>query len=161
MKNNLNLFLLAFLLCAFNLITNQKEIKIQWVENLNGDYSFFPKQILSCEAWCYEFAGTSEIEARRLSKDSIECSTFSDAATHSILNFYIVNNVVKNARIELNSIAKGKSTYLCNDGFIKIDKNLIHKNILKANFYMKFDHPEKSKRTMYWKGKILTKINKV
>jgi hypothetical protein len=29
MKNYLNLLLLAFLLCAFNLIANQKEIKIQ------------------------------------------------------------------------------------------------------------------------------------
>ena len=61
--------------------------------------------------------------------------------------------------------AQGKTNWLevgtggrDDDGFIKIDKNLMQKNILKANFYMKFDHPENSNRTMYWKGKILTKI---
>jgi hypothetical protein len=158
MKKYISIFLLAFLFCGFSLIENLKDIQIKWVENLNGDFSFSPKHTLDCEAWCYEFAGTSEIEAKRLSKDTIECYTFPDAATHSTLNFYIVNNVIKNARIELNSITGKKLTYPCNLGFMKIDKNFIEKNILKADFDMKFDHTENRKRKMFWKGKILTEI---
>lgn len=158
MKKYISIFLLAFLFYGFSLIENSKDIKIQWVENLNGDFSFSPKHTLACEAWCYEFAGTSEIQARRLSKDTIECQTFADEATHSTLNFFIVNNLVKNARIELNSITGKKLTYPCNLGSIKIDKNLIEKNILKADFNLKFEHAENKKRKMFWKGKILTEI---
>lgn len=162
MKNYTFIFLVVFLASGFSLLENLKEIEIQWVENLDGDYSFYPKQSLRCEAWCYEFAGTSKIESKRISKDSIECRTLPNSATHATLHFYIVNDLVKNARIELNSIVlrDGKSNYIysCNEGWIKIDKQLFNKGILKAEFDMKFDHPENLKKLMYWKGKIVTKI---
>ena len=158
MKNHISIYLSAFLISAIGFVENPKEIKIEWMEDLKGDFSFYPKQTLSGEAWCYEFAGASEIEVKRLNKDSIECYTTPNAATHSTLNFYIVNNVVKNARIELNSIVSGNITYPCNAGSIKIDRNLMKKNILKADFNMEFDHSENPKKMMYWKGKIVAKI---
>jgi hypothetical protein len=149
-----------FIVLFFSLLffTSGKDIPVQWVESLAGDFSFSPKHTLQCEAWCYEFAGTSEIEAIRINKDSIRCHTFADAGTHSVLEFYIVNNLIVNPRIELNSITDGKFTYPCKDGFVKIDKNSLKKGILKAEFDMTFDHPENQKKAMYWKGKILAKI---
>ena len=158
MNNFLSVYLSVFLISAMSFTINHKEITIEWTENLKGDFSFYPKQTLSCQAWCYEFAGTSEIEVKRLNKDSIECSTTANIATHSTLHFYIKNNVVTDARIELNSIAGGNITYPCNAGTIKIDRNFMKKNILKADFDMKFDHPENPEKIMYWKGKIMAEI---
>ncbi|CAA9195990.1 hypothetical protein [Flavobacterium collinsii] len=152
MKYTVLLFSLVFCLFPF------KDFEIQWFENLDGDFSFSQKQSLKCEAWCYEYAGATEIIAKRLNKDSIECYTLANAATHSVLHFYMINNVICNPRIELNSIVDGKRTYSCKDGSIKMDKKAMQKGILKAQFDMKFDHPENPERIMFWKGKIYTKI---
>lgn len=148
-------FLFGFVFCLFPF----KDFDIQWVENLDSDFSFSRKHSLKCEAWCYEYAGADEMKAKRLSKDTIECYTLANTATHSTLNFYIINNVVSNPRIELNSIVDGKLIYECNEGNIKIDKKAMQKGILKAEFDMKFDHPENPDKLMFWKGKIYTKIN--
>lgn len=152
MKYTVLLFSLVFCLFPF------KDFEIQWFENLDGDFSFSRKQSLKCEAWCYEYAGATEIIAKRLNKDSIECYTLTNVATHSALHFYVVNNVIRNPRIELNSIADGKRTYLCKDGSIKMDRKAMQKGILKAQFDMKFDHPENPEKIMFWKGKIYTRI---
>ncbi|WP_281321961.1 hypothetical protein [Flavobacterium aestivum] len=152
MKYSILLFSLIFCLFPF------KDLKIQWVENLDGDFSFSRKQSLKCEAWCYEYAGATEIIAKRSNKDTIECYTLANEATHCTLHFYIINNVISNPRIELNSIADGKRTYVCNDGSIKMDKKAMQKGILKAQFDMKFDHPENPEKVMFWKGKIYAKI---
>ncbi|WP_017496453.1 hypothetical protein [Flavobacterium sp. WG21] len=152
MKYTILLFSLVFGLFSF------KDFEIQWVENLDGDFSFSRKHSLKCEAWCYEYAGVTEITAKRLHKDTIECYTMANAATHCSLRFYIVNNVIRNPRIELNSIAGGKYTYLCKEGNIKMDKKVMQKDILKAQFDMKFDHPENPEKLMFWKGKIYAKI---
>ncbi|MCD0468731.1 hypothetical protein [Flavobacterium sp. JAS] len=152
MKYTALLFSLVFCLFPF------KDFDIQWVENLDGDFSFSPKQSLKCEAWCYEYAGATAINAKRWSKDTIECYTLANTATHCTLNFYIINNVISNPRIELNSIASGKRIYICNEGNIKIDKKAMQKGILKAEFDMKFDHLENPDKLMFWKGKIYTKI---
>jgi hypothetical protein len=139
-----------------------KDIKIQWVEKLTGDFLFAKKQSLECETNSYEYAGISKISADRINKTNVHCYTLSNGATHSILDFTIVCDKIKNARIELNSIlarnGKSRFIYPCNGGFIKIDKTLFQKGILKAEFDMKFDNPEIPKETMYWKGKIYTKI---
>lgn len=152
MKYTALLFSLVFCLFPF------KDFDIQWIENLDGDFSFSRKQSLKCEAWCYEYAGATEIIAKRLNKDSIECYTLTNVATHSALHFYMINNVIRNPRIELNGIVDGKRTYLCKDGSIKVDKKAMQKGILKAQFDMKFDHPENPEKIMFWKGKIYTRI---
>jgi hypothetical protein len=149
---------LLIVLLVFGFTEKPKDLKIEWVENPEGDFSFYPKQTMNCEAWCYEFAGSTKLQAIRFNKDSVECRTFPDAATHSTLHFYLVNDVVKNARIELNSIVDGKSTYGCNGGTIKIDHKLMGKNKLKAVFDFTFEHPENPGKPMYWKGLIYTKI---
>lgn len=145
-------------LLVFGFVEKPKDLEIEWVQDLEGDFSFYPKQTLSCEAWCYEFAGATQIKAIRLNKDSIECFTLADVATHSTLHFYVVNDMVKNARIELNSIVDGKSIYPCIKGTIKIDQNGMKKNKLKASFEFTFDHPENRDKPMYWKGLIFAKI---
>lgn len=160
MKTILNLSLLSFLITASSFVENPKDIEIEWVKNLKGDFSFYPKHTLSCDAWCYEFAGASEINVKQISKDSIECWTTPNQATHSTLNFYIINNTVKNARIELIGIVNHNSTYPCTLGSMKIDKEFIKKNVLKADFNMEFNHPENPKKKMYWKGKIVAKIER-
>jgi hypothetical protein len=153
----ISVILLSFILFAFSLFPN-KELNIQWSENLKGDFSFSKKYSMKCEAWCYEYAGVSEIKAKRLSKDSIECFTLANDATHSTLNFYIINDVISNPRIELNSIVSGKRTYMCNNGLVKVDKKAMQKGILKAEFDMEFDHPENPTKIMFWKGRIYAKI---
>ncbi|MBS7256303.1 hypothetical protein [Flavobacterium branchiicola] len=152
MKYTVLLFGLLFYLFPF------KDFDIQWVENFNGDFSFSEKHSLKGEAWCYEYAGATEMKANRLSKDTIECYTLANAATHATLNFYIVRNVVSNPRIELNSIVDGKVTYACNECNMKIDRKAMQKGIFKAEFDMKFDHPENPNKLMYWRGKIYSKI---
>ncbi|WP_445456403.1 hypothetical protein [Flavobacterium sp. HNIBRBA15423] len=155
MKNIILLFSLFF--CAFS-VFEYKDFKVEWVENLVGDFSFSKENSLQCDAWCYEYAGVSEIEAKRLKNKTIQCYTFTNIATHSTLNFDIVGDVISNARIELISIASKKSTYFCSEGIMKIDKQAMKRGILKAEFDMKFDHPENPKKLMFWKGKIYTKI---
>lgn len=133
-------------------------MNIEWFENLTGDFSFSKKHTMKCEAWCYEYSDVSEINVKRLNKDSIECRTYANAATHSTLNFYVVNDKIINPRIELNSIVEGKHTYICNEGFMKIDKKAMQKGILQAEFDMKFDNHKNPKQLMFWKGKIYAKI---
>jgi hypothetical protein len=145
------------LLSAFS-VGKSKEFKVDWVENLIGDFSFSKENTLECEAWCYEYAGVSEIEAKRLKHKTIRCYTFANIATHSVLNFDIVGDSIKNARIELISISGKQSTYFCNEGNMKIDSQAMKKGILKAEFDLKFYHPESPKEIIFWKGKIYTKI---
>jgi hypothetical protein len=152
MKFKVLLFSLIFYLFPF------KDFEIQWVETLDGDFSFSRKHSLKSDAWCYEYAGATKMIAKRLHKDTIECYTLANAATHSTLNFYIIKNVISNPRIELNSVADGKHTYVCNSVNIKIDKKAMQKGVLKAAFDMKFDHPENPDKLMFWKGKIYTQI---
>ena len=134
------------------------DIKIQWEADLAGDFSFSKKQTMICEAWCYEFAGCTEIFAKRLSKDSIVCYTLPNAATHSTLHFYIVQDKITNPRIELNSITGTTKTYTCKEGSMKIDAKLMKKKVLKAAFEMQFNHDENPSKQMFWKGKMYTKI---
>lgn len=113
---------------------------------------------IQCEAWCYEWGGTNFIEAKQKTKDTIECYTLGNAATHCSLHLYIVKNICLPI-IELKSIvANGNAVYPCTDGFIKIDKEYFEKGIIKADFNFNFKHKENPKQPMYWKGKIYTKI---
>ncbi len=115
---------------------------------------------IECDAWCYEFGGTDYINVVQTSKDSIHCNTMCNAGTNCSLNLGIVKNNCF-SRIELNSIVpNSNATYYCISGYIKIDKNLWKQGIMKAEFSFIFDHKEDPQKTMYWKGKIYSKINK-
>ena len=115
---------------------------------------------IKSEAWCYEWAGTDFMEVNQKSKDSIECYTMGNAATHCSLNLDITKDTCT-PRIELSSITMdGNKIYPCIGGYIKIDKALWQKGIMKADFSFNFGHKENPKKPMYWKGNIYAKINK-
>jgi len=189
------------------------EIRIKWVDNLNGDFGFItkwsypegifknkfgqlscdgicPKGIesmkdsedkiyadsmprfyqlvdtthlfhsISCEAWCYEWAGTDFITAKQKNKNQITCVTHSSSGTHCKLILEIKNDTCI-PRIELNSISSlGLKTYYCQGGFIKIDRESWIKGILKAEFDFDFNNTDEPVREMFWKGKIYTMIEK-
>jgi hypothetical protein len=202
----------GFLACEPNKSsTSDMPIKIEWVDNLIGDFSFigkwtYPEGIyknefgqlscdglcppeinvmidstghiykdslkafykivdtthqtysIQCEAWCYEWAGTNSIVAIQKNKDTIECNTACNTATHCCLHFYIINDICY-PEVELKSIVANKSmNYPCKNGYIKIDKEILKKGIIKADFDMNFENKENPKQPIFWKGKIYTKI---
>ena len=132
---------------------------IIWVDHLSGDFSFKKRQSIVCEAWCYEWAGTDEVKVERISKDTVHCYTMMNDATHCSLNLiFIQNNCFPT--IELKSIVpNGDKIYHYKSGWIKIDKSLWNKNILKAEFDFDFKNAENEKR-IFWKGKIYKKLKK-
>jgi hypothetical protein len=215
--NKILILLIGFLSFGFIIdiknIDKDIEIKIQWVDNLNGDFDFrtkwsYPDGIyknqfgqLSCdgfcpegtesmkdiegkiytdsltkfyqlvdtthqfhtilsEAWCYEWAGTDYVTAKLKDENQITCYTHSNSGTRCKLILEIINDTCI-PRIELNSISSpGLKTYYCKGGFIKIDKNLWIKGILKAEFHFEFNNTDEPDRKMFWKGKIYTMIEK-
>ena len=113
---------------------------------------------IQCKAWCYEWAGTDFIEAIQKSVGTVYCYTLLNAATHCSLQLNIAGDNFF-AFIDLTSIVKGGSArYNCINGYIKIDKNLWKKGIVKAVFSFNFEHKENPGRPIYWKGKIFAKI---
>jgi hypothetical protein len=113
-----------------------------------------------CEARCYEWSGTDFIKAKQTNRNLITCTTLTNVGTHCSLILEITNDTCI-PRIELNSISQpGLKTYYCKSGFIKIDKDLVKKGILKAEFNFDFNNSEEPDRQMFWKGKIYTTIEK-
>lgn len=149
---NIFIILLRLVFGTFG-ISEHDDFKIEYVENINGDFSFSKKNSLECYAWC---GGVSEIEARRSGNKTIRCYTLTNKQTSSVLNFDIVGDVVRNARIEVH----GKSTDFCRAGYMKIEKQALKSGILKAEFEMTFNRNTRIQpaRLMLWNGKIYTKI---
>ncbi len=114
---------------------------------------------ISCTAWCYEWAGTDFVTAKQKDKNQITCFTHSNSGTHCNLILEIINDSCI-PRIELNSISSELKTYYCQGGFMKIDKNLWIKGILKAEFNFDFNNTDEPDRKMFWEGKIYTMIEK-
>lgn len=113
---------------------------------------------VQCEAWCYEWAGTNYLKAIRINEDSITCFTACGIATHCSLQLGLSGDNC-DATIDLNSIrSNGSAIFFCTEGFIKIDKNMWLKGILKAEFSFQFDHPNDPSRPVYWMGKTLSRI---
>jgi len=108
----------------------------------------------------YEWSGTNFITVKKISSDTIYCSTNKNAATHSSLILKIIKNKCV-PEIELNSISGSakKQIYVCKKGYIKIDKILWNNGILKAKFDFVFEHPENPNKPLFWKGKIYSQIN--
>jgi hypothetical protein len=114
---------------------------------------------ISCEALCYEWAGTDFISALRANNNRLLCSTQTNAGTHCSLIFEILNNSCI-PRIALNSITPiGRKTYYCAGGFIKIDKKMWSQGFLKAEFNFNFSNTDEPGQKLFWKGRIYTKID--
>ncbi|MEO6722266.1 MAG: hypothetical protein ABIN67_18000 [Ferruginibacter sp.] len=150
--------LLSFIISLLGLLSIKKElIDITWVEKLTGDYSFAKQRSIDCDAWCYEWAGANTIIATAGQKDTIHCYTLMNTATHCSLHLTLTNNSCL-PTIVLKSIRfQGDKTYQCKEGFIKIDRPLWKRKILKAEFDFIFNNDENEKK-IFWKGKIYTKI---
>lgn len=115
---------------------------------------------ISCEAWCYEWAGTDFITAKQTDTNQVLCSTMTSAGTHCSLILKIRGGTCVPS-IEIKSIsAPGVKTYYCGNGFITIERNSWTKGILKADFNFTFNNTDEPGRNMFWKGKIYTAIEK-
>jgi len=115
---------------------------------------------IECESNSYEWAGTDNIEINRTDNNTTECYTLCNAATHSSLHITIKNNHCV-PEIKLTSIANTGHPicYKYKNGYIKINKQLWDKGIMKAEFDFNFSDHENPKKDLYWKGKIYSKIN--
>ncbi len=134
-----------------------KLISIQWVDKLSGDFSFAKKQTIYCEAWCYEWAGTRSITAIRKTRDTVHCYAAMNVATHCSLDLIIVKDSCLPTVVLKSIVAHRDKIYPYQTGYIKIDKLLWRKNILKAEFDMVFVNDEND-RKVFWKGRIYTKV---
>ncbi|RYE39395.1 MAG: hypothetical protein EOP48_25835 [Sphingobacteriales bacterium] len=154
---NFPLILIALMFGFISNNGNKDKISVTWLNSLPGDFSFAKRKTITCEAWCYEWAGTDAAVAKRAGKDTVHCYTLMNKATHCSLNLVLVNDSCT-ATIELNSIvAKGDKIYPYKSGWIKIDKTLWKRNVLKAEFDFDFVNDENEKK-VFWKGKIYTRI---
>jgi hypothetical protein len=150
-------YLIVLLVGLVSFKAANKVITVTWVEKVSGDFSFSKRQSISCDAWCYEWAGTNSIVAKAYGKDTVQCYTAMNEATHCSLSLLITrNNCIPT--IVLKSIAPGgDKIYQCKNGYIKIDQVLWKQNILKAEFDFDFVNDENDKK-VFWKGKIYTRI---
>jgi len=113
---------------------------------------------LQNEAQTYEWAGADFAEASGYSDNTIICHTLRNAATHSSLVLRISKNYCL-PYIELHSITNTEPEFFgCKGGWIKVDKNLLKKGILKTEFDLEFIHPDNNEISMWWRGKIYTSI---
>jgi len=114
---------------------------------------------IQCDAWCYEWAGTDYIDVIQ-ERDSIHCTTVCNMATHCSLQLDFIRDQCY-PFISLNSIVRGgDAIYPCTDGYLKIDKGLWAKGIMKAEFSFHFEHNENPQKPIYWKGNIYARIKK-
>lgn len=120
------------------------------------DTTHFYHTIVS-DANCYEWAGTDYAHAYK-NGDTVRCYTECNVATHSSLHLQFVKGECI-PRINLNSITpSGEQDFNYKSGFIKVDKPLWLKGILKAEFDFVFDNPQDPKNLLWWKGRIYTTI---
>ncbi len=202
---------IIFIFLSFFSCSGQKGLEIEWIDNLQSDFSFAEKwsyqegifrnewgqlacdglcdpgldemrdengriiedfiiayyQLLDTthyfhshtgEAKCYEWVGTDFAQAYK-GNDTVVCHTMCNAGTHSSLQLKIIDGRCF-ARIELNSIANTKKEYFdCEAGYIKIDKSLWDKGILKTEFELSFTDPRNTESPLWWNGKIYTGIS--
>lgn len=204
------LFTLLFLILSVSCGTKNEKIHLQWVDSLDGDFSFteqwsyaenvFTNEFgqLVCDGMCDEalyamrdengrifddslnryyqlldtthyyhtvasdtdtpeWAGTDFADAYKAG-DTIKCYTMCNASTHSSLELSVINDKCI-PRIILNSVSKPEIQYFeVKDGFIKIDRIMVQKGVLKAEFDFRFINPGDGNKPMWWKGKIYTEI---
>ena len=152
----ISVILLTFLLTIkFNSSSNKTVIT--WVDRLTGDFSFSKHKSITCDAWCYEWAGTNIITATHKENDTIICETMMNEATHCSLHLIITKDSCIPTINLLSITPNGNKTYSYKSGYIKIDRRLWEENIIKADFSFDFINDENEKR-IYWQGKIYTKI---
>jgi len=202
------LFLILFVSCG----TKNEGIQIQWVDNLDGDFSFteqwsYAENVFSnesgqlvCDGLCDEILDKMRDENGRIFDDSltryyqlldtthyyhkiasdadvpewvgtdfayayragdtIRCYTMCNVGTHSSLHLSVINDKCI-PYVELNSVSPaGLQYFRAKNGYIRIDKIMMDKGILKAEFDFRFINPTDADNPMWWKGRIYTEIKK-
>ncbi len=139
--------------------TGSTPVKIQWTDHISGNFSFHLFHTIDCEAWCYEYDGTRNIEVNRLSNNSFHCFTRQNASTHCSLELEILQDSCF-ATIVLNSVSPGgRITFYCTKGTLLIDRKLMKKGKLKVVFSFDFENKENPEQPIFWKGRIYARIN--
>ena len=131
--------------------------QVTWIDHLSGDFSFAKQKSITCDAWCYEWAGTNSITAKFKTSDTVICTTEMNEATHCSLQLIITRDSCIPSIYLLSITPGGRKIYPYKTGHIKIDKTLWDKKILKAAFSFDFVNDENSKR-IFWNGKVYTRI---
>jgi len=155
MKITSQLIVLIFAVTSFTVDKNCTSII--WLDKLSGDFSFAKKQSISCDAWCYEWAGTKSVTAKLKHIGTVECYTHLNEATHCSLSLIISKDTCVPTIVLKSVVATRDKVYPYKTGYIKIDQTLWKQKILKAEFDFEFSNDENDKK-IFWKGKIYTRI---
>ena len=116
---------------------------------------------IECEASCYEYNGTDYVSCFKNEAGFINCFTMNNVSTHSSLRLTIYEDRCI-PTIHLTSIVKGGAKiFKCSEGYITIDRKMLTKGYLKAEFDFKFINPLSDTKTIYWKGKILAPVSEL
>ena len=156
--NPLLTFILFFCVSGHTSKEDTAAINITWSQKLGGDFSFAKKRSIECDAWCYEWAGTTGIVATQKAKDTVACYTLMNVATHCSLHLLITGDKCFPTIVLTSIVAGGSRVYECTDGSITIDQKYWDRRILKATFDLNFKDPHNDDKKIYWKGKIFTRI---
>lgn len=204
---------LILLFLSFPIIPQEKGIKIEWVNTLDGDFSFSQQwdytdyvykndygqlicdaichpdtenmmdergkifedslhryyqlvdtthlySSIECEASVYGWAGTNHLVLNKTDDKTFEANTLCRGGTYSSLYLILKNDTcIPTVKFFSPAGTEGTEYFRCKKGYIKIDKTLLDKDILKAEFDFSFDDPYNKDKNIYWRGKILSQIN--
>ena len=111
---------------------------------------------------CYEFDSTQFITCIKNEAGFVNCFTNTNTSNHSSLRFSITNDKCI-ASVQLNSSNKtiGFKIFKLQSGTLTIEKTAFNQNILKANFNFVFYNSIDPKKTISWKGSILSPISEL
>ncbi len=108
------------------------------------------------EARCYEYAGTSFINASRSLNGIVTAQTEGNVATHCLLQLAFAGDTCR-AQILLQSVTEpGEIFYYASGGHIQADLKAWEKGLLKANFHFTFTNTSQPDKPLFWKGRIYT-----
>lgn len=135
-------------------------------DSLNAFYSLIDtthyKHTLECEAWSYEYVQTYFITCIKNEAGFINCYTMTNNFNRSCLRFSITNDKCL-PTVQLNSANKdiGYKIFKIQTGNMNIDKGEFYRGMLKAEFNFTFMNSLDAKKTIIWKGKILSPITEL
>ena len=113
---------------------------------------------LKSENIMYEYSGTNFIEFKKLENGIIKGNSLNNVSTNSSLSLELQNDSCS-SWVVFNSIRDlGKNVFPLKNGTIKIDKILFDRGVIKAVFDFKFKNTLESKKELFWKGQIYSKI---
>lgn len=135
-------------------------------DSLNTFYSLIDTthyyHTLNTKVVCYEFDSTQFITCIKNEAGFVNCFTNTNASNHSSLRFSIIDNKCI-ASVQLNSSDKtiGFKIFKLQSGALTIERTAYNQNILKANFNFIFYNSIDPKKTISWKGSILSPISEL